>query len=213
MLDPHLYALFLTAALAVTLAPGPDTMFVLGASLGAGTRGGLQASAGILTGLLVHMALAVVGVSALIATSPLAFELLRWTGAAYLLWIGGTRLVRTWRASGEPLGSAPAPVARRLYWQGALTNIFNPKVAVFYVAFLPQFVSPALGAAPLQLFLLGLSHWLMGVVQLAAVAVGSGVIAGQLRRSPALRRVLDGVAGVVFVALAARLLLAPRRAA
>ena len=181
MLDPHLYALFLTAALAVTLAPGPDTMFVLGASLGAGTRGGLQASAGILTGLLVHMALAVVGVSALIATSP--------------------------------LGGAPAPAPRRLYWQGALTNIFNPKVAVFYVAFLPQFVSPALGAAPLQLFLLGLSHWLMGVVQLAAVAVGSGVIAGQLRRSPALRRVLDGVAGVVFVALAARLLLAPRRAA
>jgi len=197
MLDPHLYVLFLTAALALTLTPGPDTMFVLGASLGGGTRGGLQASAGIL---------------ALIAASALAFELLRWAGAGCLLWIGGTLLVRTGRARADSAVSVPAPPAGRLYWQGTLTNLFNPKIAVFYVAFLPQFVSPALGAEPRQLFLLGVSHWLMGVVQLAVVAAGSGVIAARLRRSPALRRALDGVAGVVFVGLAARLMLAERRA-
>ena len=212
MLDPHLYVPFLTAALALTLTPGPDTMFVLGASLGGGTRGGLQASAGILTGLLAHMTLAVLGVSALIAASALAFELLRWAGAGCLLWIGGTLLVRTGRARADSAVSVPAPPAGRLYWQGTLTNLFNPKIAVFYVAFLPQFVSPALGAEPRQLFLLGVSHWLMGVVQLAVVAAGSGVIAARLRRSPALRRALDGVAGVVFVGLAARLMLAERRA-
>ncbi len=96
ILDPQLYALFLTAALLLTLAPGPDTMFVLGAGLGGGARGGLLASAGIMTGLLVHLSLALVGVSALIAASPLAFDVLRWAGAAYLIWIGVPLVVRAW---------------------------------------------------------------------------------------------------------------------
>src|SRR5688572_16477072 len=91
MLDPQLYALFLTAAVVLALAPGPDTLFVLGASLGDGTRGGLLASAGILTGLLAHISFAVVGVSMLIAASPLAFELLRWLGAGYLVWSARAR--------------------------------------------------------------------------------------------------------------------------
>lgn len=94
MLDPQLYALFLASAFLLTLAPWPDTLFVSGASLGSGTRGGLLASAGILTGLLVHISLAVVGVSALITASPPAFDALRWAGAAYLIWIGVPLLVR-----------------------------------------------------------------------------------------------------------------------
>jgi len=107
MLDPHLYLLFLTAAVLLTLAPGPDTMLVLGASLSNGARGGLLASAGIMTGLLVHIALAVVGVSALIAASPLAFDVLRWAGAAYLIWIGVPLLVRAWRERRAAPASAP----------------------------------------------------------------------------------------------------------
>jgi threonine/homoserine/homoserine lactone efflux protein len=210
MLDPQLYALFLTAAVVLTLAPGPDTLFVLGASLGDGTRGGLLASAGILTGLLAHITLAVVGVSMLIAASPLAFELLRWLGAGYLLWIGVLALRRSRRAS--VLSAVPVTTrsVRRLYWQGAVTNILNPKVAVFYVAFLPQFVAPELGRVPLQLLLLGVTHWLMGVPFLAAVAVTSGAVAGWLRRSARLRRALDAVSGVVFIGLALRLLVSRR---
>lgn len=214
MLDPQLYALFLTAALALTLAPGPDTLFVLGASLGDGTRGGLLASAGILTGLLVHICLAVIGVSVLIAAAPLAFELLRFVGAGYLLWIGAVTLRRACRR-GDAVDAAAttARSASRLYWQGTATNILNPKVAVFYVAFLPQFVAPELGRVPLQLFLLGVTHWLMGVPYLATVAVASGAVAGRLRRSPRLRRGLDAVSAFVFIGLALRLLVAPIRAA
>lgn len=205
ILDPQLYALFLTAAFLLTLAPGPDTMFVLGASLGNGARGGLLASAGIMTGLLVHLALAVVGVSALIAASPLAFDALRWAGAVYLVWIGVPLIVRAWRARTDAPVAAPTPLSTRVYWQGLTTDLLNPKVAIFYVAFLPQFVSPELGRAPLQLLLLGLTHWLMGLPYLGAVALASGAMAGWLRRSPGVRRVLDAVAGLVFVGLALRL--------
>jgi len=213
ILDPQLYALFLTAALLLTLAPGPDTMFVLGAGLGGGARGGLLASAGVMTGLLVHLSLALVGVSALIAASPLAFDALRWAGAAYLLWIGAPLVVRAWRDRHVPVASEPTPASTRLYWQGLTTNILNPKVAIFYVAFLPQFVAPERGAAPLQLLLLGLSHWLMGLPYLCAVALASGSTAAWLRSSPAARRALDAISGLVFVGLAVRLVLVRRKPA
>ena len=213
ILDPQLYALFLTAALLLTLAPGPDTMFVLGASLGSGARGGLLASAGIMTGLLVHLALAVAGVSALIAASPLAFEVLRWAGAAYLVWIGVPLLVRAWRKRSDAPAPAHEPMSTRVYWQGLATNLLNPKIVVFYLAFLPQFVSPDLGHAPLQLLLLGMSHWLMGLPYLCAVALASGAMAGWLRRSSGIPRALDGVAGLVFVGLALRLVFAKRKPA
>jgi threonine/homoserine/homoserine lactone efflux protein len=213
IVDPQLYALFLTAALLLTLAPGPDTMFVMGAGLGGGARGGLLASAGIMTGLLVHLALALVGVSALIAASPLAFDMLRWAGAAYLIWIGVPLVVRAWRAREAPLASEPARPAARVYWQGLTTNLMNPKVAIFYVAFLPQFVAPELGGAPLQLLVLGLTHWLMGLPYLCAVALASGSTAAWLRRSPTTRRVLDVLSGLVFVGLALRLMLVKRKPA
>ena len=213
ILDPQLYALFLTAALLLTLAPGPDTMFVLGAGLESGARGGLLACAGVMTGLLVHLWLALVGVSALLAASPLAFELLRWVGAAYLVWIGVPLVVRAWRDQPAPAAAGPAPPATRVYWRGLTTNLLNPKVAIFYVAFLPQFVLPGLGHAPLQLLLLGLTHWLMGLPYLCAVALASGSTAAWLRRSPGFRRALDAAAGIVFVGLALRLMLVRRKPA
>ncbi len=206
MLDPQLYALFVTAAAVLTLAPGPDTLFVLGASLGGGTRGGLLASAGILTGLLVHICLAVVGVSMLIAASPPAFDVLRLLGGGYLVWMGAAMLLRASRHGAAGAVSATPALSTRLYWQGAATNILNPKVAVFYVAFLPQFVAPELGRTPLQLLLLGLTHWLMGVPYLVTVAMASGAVAGWLRRSPRIRRGLDALSGLVFIGLAVRLL-------
>ncbi len=213
ILDPQLYVLFVTAALLLTLAPGPDTMFVLGAGLGGGARGGLLASAGIMTGLLVHLTLALVGVSALIAASPLAFDVLRWAGAAYLVWIGAPLAVRAWRDRNAAVVSEPVPTATRVYWQGLTTNLLNPKVAIFYVAFLPQFVAPELGRAPLQLLLLGLTHWLMGLPYLCAVALASGSAAAWLRSSPGIRRALDAAAGIVFVGLALRLMLLRRKPA
>jgi len=188
-------------------------MFVLGAGLGGGQRGGLLASAGIMTGLLVHLALALVGVSALITASPLAFDILRWAGVAYLIWIGVPLVVRAWRAREAPAASGPTPPAARVYWQGLTTNLMNPKVAIFYVAFLPQFVAPERGGAPLQLLVLGLTHWLMGLPYLCAVALASGSTAAWLRRSPGMRRALDALSGLVFVGLALRLMLVKRKPA
>ena len=215
MLDPQLYALFLTAALVLTLTPGPDTLFVLGASLGGGIRGGLFASGGILTGLLVHVGLAVAGVSMLIAASPVAFDVLRLIGGGYLVWIGASMLREARRYGGETTTgtSTPARSSARLYWQGAATNLFNPKVAVFYVAFLPQFVAPELGRLPLQLLLLGLTHWLMGLPYLVSVAAASGAMTAWLRRSPRVRRWLDIASGLLFIGLAVRLLTARRASA
>jgi threonine/homoserine/homoserine lactone efflux protein len=204
--DPHLYLLFVTAALLLTLAPGPDTMLVLGTSLASGTRGGLLAAAGIMTGLLVHLGLVVGGVSALIVASPVAFDVLRWIGAAYLVGMGLPLLARGWRARPETPTPAPA-VATRIFWQGLTTNVLNPKVAVFYVAFLPQFVAPDLGHTTLQLVVLGLTHWAMGLPYLGAIAMASGAVAGWLRRSSVVRRILDTVSGLIFVSLALRLAL------
>jgi len=151
------------------------------------------------------MSCVVAGVSALIAASPLAFDVLRWAGAAYLVWIGVPLLVRAWRARPDAPAPASPSISARVYWQGLTTNVLNPKVAVFYVAFLPQFVSPELGHTTLQLLLLGLTHWMMGLPYLCAVALASGAAAGWLRRSPGLRRILDALSGLVFVALALRL--------
>jgi threonine/homoserine/homoserine lactone efflux protein len=187
-------------------------MFVLGAGLGGGARGGLLASAGIMTGLLVHLALALVGVSALIASSPLAFDALRWAGAAYLLDRRAADRPGVRDREG-PFASEPTPPASRVYWQGLTTNLVNPKVAVFYVALPPQFVSPELGGAPLQLVVLGLTHWLMGLPYLCPVARASGSTAAWLRRSPGTRRTLDGISGFVFVGLALRLMLVKRKPA
>jgi threonine/homoserine/homoserine lactone efflux protein len=154
-----------------------------------------------------------VGVSALIAASPLAFDVLRWAGVAYLVWIGGPLLTRAWRDRNTEPAPASAPSPTRLYWQGLTTNLLNPKVAVFYVAFLPQFVSPELGHAPLQLLLLGLTHWLMGLPYLCAVALASGSTASWLRGSRCVRRALDLISGLLFVGLAVRLMLARRKPA
>jgi threonine/homoserine/homoserine lactone efflux protein len=212
ILDPQLFALFFTAALLLTLIPGPDTMLVLGSSLSSGTRGGLLASAGILCGLLVHICFAIVGISALIAASPAAFDILRFAGALYLLWIGVPLLLKAWRNNDDGVvRGAEVPVSSRLFWQGAASNVLNPKVAVFYVAFLPQFVAPELGHPSLQLLLLGLTHWLMGVVYLPAIALASGSMANALRRSASVRRALDGLSGLMFVGLALRLLIVERR--
>jgi threonine/homoserine/homoserine lactone efflux protein len=166
-----------------------------------------------MTGLLVHLSLALVGISALIAASPVAFEALRWAGAAYLIWIGAPMIVRAWRDRNAPLAPQAIPSPTRLYWQGLTANLLNPKVAIFYVAFLPQFVSPELGHAPLQLLLLGLTHWLMGRPYLCAVALASGSTAVWFRRSPGIRRALDAAAGFVFVGLAVRLMLVKRKPA
>jgi len=213
-LDPHLLQLYLVAATVLVLAPGPDSLLVLARGLTEGRRAGLVATAGITAGNVIQALLAAAGVSALIAASPTLFDLLRYAGAAYLAWIGCRALwsVVAARRQGAATVEPPPPVsARRVFVNALLTNLLNPKIILFYLAFVPQFVAPERGMVGVQIFLLGLILGGMGCVYLAGVAVLSAGAARRVLTSRALRSVLDGVAGLLFLGFALRLLLTERR--
>ncbi|PWC40704.1 LysE family translocator [Azospirillum sp. TSO22-1] len=213
-LDPHLLQLYLVAATVLVLAPGPDSLLVLARGLTEGRRAGLVATAGITAGNVVQAVLAAAGVSALIAASPTLFDLLRYAGAAYLAWIGGKALwsvAVAHRQGAAPVDPPPPASARRVFANALLTNLLNPKIILFYLAFVPQFVAPERGMVGVQIFLLGLILGGMGCVYLAGVAVLSAGAARRVLTSRALRTALDGVAGVLFLGFALRLLLTERR--
>jgi len=211
MFDAAQLALFLAAALALNVTPGPDMLYVIGNGIGQGARAGLVAALGIFAGTLVHIALAALGVTALLAAWPLAFDILRWSGALYLAWLG-LKALRAAPALARPEAAAP----RRLwavFRQGAVTNVLNPKVGLFFIAFLPQFVRPEAGAPALQILVLGLLFNVQGTLLNAAVAGASGALATGLARSPAAALWLGRVSGVMFLGLAVRLALGDRRPA
>lgn len=213
-LDPHLLQLYLVAATVLVLAPGPDSLLVLSRGLMEGRRAGWIATAGITLGNVVQALLAAAGVSAVIATSPALFDVLRYAGAGYLAWIGGRALwaaVQTQR-SGDLAPAAVAPASARVVFLNALlTNMLNPKVILFYLAFVPQFVAPERGQVALQTFLLGCILAGMGCVYLMGVAALSAGAARAFLTSRTMRTALDGVAGVLFLGFAVRLLLTERK--
>jgi len=215
LLNPDLLVAYLAVATLLALTPGPDTLFVLASSTASGPRNGIAATLGISSGSIVHASAAALGISALIAASPLAFEILRFGGALYLAWIGVQALLKLWRGLSES-ASAAADVAvstTASYRRGFVTNVLNPKVAIFYVAFLPQFADVSLGHVPAQIFLLGCAHNIIGTVWLTGLAVASGRVTQALARSSRARAWLEGTAGAVYLILAARMIFLERRAA
>jgi threonine/homoserine/homoserine lactone efflux protein len=211
-LDPILLITYIAAATALTLSPGPDTMFVLASGASGGPRAGVAATFGISAGCLVHAAMAALGISALIAASPVAFEALRIAGALYLLWIGAIALRAFWKGDAPVAVAGGEAVAWNAFRRAALTNVFNPKVGIFYVAFLPQFTSAVLGNVPLQIVLLATIHILIGIVWLGALSLASGYVAESFAHNRRIRAGLDAAAGIVYVALAWRILVLERRA-
>jgi threonine/homoserine/homoserine lactone efflux protein len=220
ILDPQLLWLYLGAAALLIITPGPDTFLVAATGVAHGVRAGAMAALGVFCGCLFHIMLATIGISALIAASPWAFGLLKLAGAAYLAWLGAMALRDAWRGHAadevsDAVSHVPAERIDRsgagLFLRGALTNALNPKVAVFFVAFLPQFVEPALGHTTLQLALLGMIFNVPGTLYLVAVAALSGRATASLRRMPWARRVLDAAVGVFFVGLAGHLVRAQAR--
>jgi threonine/homoserine/homoserine lactone efflux protein len=156
----HDLALFAAAALLVNLTPGPDMLFVAGSGAAHGRRAGLLAALGVSAGCMLHIALAAVGLSALLAASVTAFAIVKWIGAAYLVWMGfamlRARAAATGSAGHAAVGDAAmAPRPTRVFWQGALTNALNPKVALFFLAFLPQFIAPGVAGQALAFVALG----------------------------------------------------------
>ncbi len=203
-LDPQLFAAFFLAAWVLILTPGPDMLFVIGQTLSGGARRGWAALLGIGAGAMVHIALAVSGVAALLAASPMLFEALQLAGGAYLLWLAYGALRSAFRGGATMRPAAPARAAFR---DGFVTNLTNPKVILFFLAFLPQFVDPARGPAWVQMALLGPLVPLMGIPAYGVLIAGADRAAARLA---GFARWLDGLAGLLFLGLGLRLLVAGR---
>ncbi|MFF3328969.1 LysE family translocator [Streptomyces sp. NPDC002888] len=203
MMDMSLYAAFLVAALALCVTPGPDMMFVIAMGGRGGPAAGVMAAFGVACAMLVHTVAAAFGLSTLFTTLPTLYHVLRWAGAAYLLYLA----VKAFRDRSVPTaeGTPSGPGMRRAFWQGAVTNLLNPKVILFNVAFLPQFVDPSLGHVSGQFLLLGATLVVMGFLWDGSVGLLSGRLASFLRRSARVNRWLNVVSGTVFTGLAVRL--------
>lgn len=206
-MSPHHFLLFMTGALALNLAPGPDMTFVLAQAAHRGTRAGVAAAIGIGAGTIFHMTLAAFGLAALFAAWPLAFDIVRFLGAAYLVWIavGMIRHPPHLRAPGADQSLHHA------FRQGMLTNLFNPKVAMFFIAFLPQFVVKGAGPAWMQILVLGIAFDISGTLVNCAVAFGGGRLAARLKRQPMIGRLLGWISASVMFGLALRLVWPERR--
>lgn len=196
---------FLAAALVLTATPGPDNLMVLGMGMSRGRRAGMAFGLGCALGCLSHTLLAVVGVSALVAASPLAFGLLKAVGGAYLVWMG----VQAWRHAGRARVDGVAgngASLRQLFAKGLVANAINPKVVLFFLAFLPQFVIAQQGAVPVQLGLLGLIFTAQAALLFGLLGWFSGSVGAWLNRRPAVGPCLDRLAGTVFVGLGLRMI-------
>jgi threonine/homoserine/homoserine lactone efflux protein len=200
MPDPHTLLLFTAASFALLVVPGPAVIYVVTRSVSQGRRAGIVSMLGIETGGLVHVAAAALGLSALLASSVTAFTALKYLGAAYLLYLGIRKLTEQGDELDEPSEGHSHP---RLFWEGVLVQVLNPKVALFFLAFLPQFIDPASGGVTLQVVVLGLCFTGLAVLSDGAYALAAGTVGGWLRARRNLRRWLVKLSGGVYIGLGA----------
>ncbi|MBA4111987.1 MAG: threonine transporter RhtB [Verminephrobacter sp.] len=199
---------FFGVAVILALTPGPDNIFVLLQSAQRGWRAGLAVVVGLCAGILVHTAAVALGLAALFAASAVAFTVLKFCGAAYLAYLAWGALRAPAAVASQDNGPTPAasPVSLwRMAGRGVVMNLTNPKVLVFFLAFLPQFADPALGGVAPQLMVLGMVFMLATLLVFGAIACFSGVFGTLLQRSARAQTVLNRVAGLVFLGLAVRL--------
>jgi threonine/homoserine/homoserine lactone efflux protein len=201
-------ALFLVASALLTIAPGPDIVYVLTRGITQGRKAGFAAALGFATGVIFHTALAALGIAALIRSSEVAFSLVRYAGAAYLIYIG-VRAVTSKSAFALETGNGKRAL-RTIYMQSVVGNVLNPKVTLFFLSFLPQFVNAAAGHLETQMLLLGVIFMVQTVVIFGAVALFSGFIGDWLKRKPAIGDRLNLFAGLTFIGLGIRVALPDR---
>ena len=214
MFGTHDLALFVATGLVLNATPGVDMLFTLSRTLQHGWRAGIAASLGIVSGCVVHTMAAAAGLAALLAASALAFTAIKWLGAAYLLWLAWDMLrAAAFRGADEAIASAHSMLRAeplgRIYWQGFLTNVLNPKVALFFLALLPQFIATNAPNKPLAFLFLAAVFIVNGTLFLFALVA----LAQRVRRFGAnrtARRVLNAIGGALFAVLAVRLVQAER---
>ncbi|WP_283151126.1 LysE family translocator [Silvimonas soli] len=207
LLAPEQFFGFLAAAMLITVSPGPDNLMVLGIGISRGRKRGMVFGLGCALGCLSHTVLAAVGISALIAASPIAFTALKVSGGLYLVWLG----IQALRSSGGARvadGRAADESLRKLFAKGLFANAINPKVVLFFLAFLPQFVVTAHGAVGWQTAQLGLVFTAQAAVLFGLLGYFSGAVGQWLNRRPRAGLWLDRIAGTIFVGLGVRLIVA-----
>ena len=195
-------ALFAVAAVTLLVIPGPAVLYIVTRSVDQGRAAGLASVCGVHVGTLVHVAAAALGLSALLVSSATAYHAVRWLGAAYLIWLGVRRLL----AHDEDAPAAPGPGTRRhglrrIFAQGVVVNVLNPKTALFFLAFLPQFVDVSRGSVPFQVVVFGVAFVLLGLVSDGTYALLASTGAGWLRRRPRVARSSRLVSGGVLIGL------------
>jgi threonine/homoserine/homoserine lactone efflux protein len=198
--DPSRLGLFVTAALVLLLTPGPAVLYIVTRSLDQGRRAGFVSVLGVHAGTLVHVAAAAAGLSAILAASAMAFSVVKYLGAAYLIYLGVRQLLAR-VADPADAGPAPRPRLRRTFLDGFVVNVLNPKTALFFLAFLPQFVMTARGDVGAQVLGLGLLFVGLGVITDGLYAVGAGTAAHWLRGNPQFARRERWVSGSMYIGL------------
>jgi threonine/homoserine/homoserine lactone efflux protein len=210
MISPENLVAFVLAGLLLNVTPGPDVLYIVARGASQGRAAGLVSALGITAGCFVHIAAAVAGMSTLMMRLPAVYEAVRWLGAAYLIFLGLRALLKRTPSPLVPQTVQPTNLGR-IFRQGMVTNALNPKVALFFAAFLPQFVDLNGGAVTTQFLVLGLIFNVNSFFVNAAYALLASRFGGWLRTRFAAANILDRVAGGVFIALGIRLALAERR--
>src|SRR5215213_8415294 len=203
MLDASTFSFFVAAALVLLIVPGPSVLYIVARSVEGGRKAGLVSVLGVQTGALVHIAFAALGISAILASSALAFSVVKWLGAAYLVWLGLRRIFG--REEAEDVAVEPERLSR-VFSQGVVVNTFNPKTALFFLALLPQFVDLSRSAAWIQILLLGATFVALALCSDGLYALLSGTASGWLQRKvkgTAFRRGQRFFSGGVLIALGA----------
>lgn len=202
-------ALFLTASLALIMTPGPDMIYVITRGVAQGRRVGLVSACGTSAGLIFHTVLAAAGLSALLRSSATAFMMVKYVGAAYLIYLGVKALLNKTSFAVEE-SAVPKAGLGKIFFQGMASNVLNPKIALFFLAFLPQFVHPGTSSAASQMLVLGLTFTLLSLAIFNAIAYFSGRLGEILSTKPASANILRWFTGSVLIGLGLRLALPNR---
>jgi threonine/homoserine/homoserine lactone efflux protein len=208
MIEPSKFALFIGVSWALIIAPGPDMIYVITRGVTHGRRAGILSAIGVVCGILVHTTAAAFGLTLILQTSAFAFLFVKFIGAAYLLYLG-IKALRD-KSTFHLQTSAPMTKPSALFWQGILSNVLNPKIAIFFLAFLPQFVDQGGGHIAWQMVILGLTFACFGLCFLLVVGYSSGTIGRWLTYRPQYAQYFQRLAGGILIVLGIRLALTER---
>ena len=206
MFNVENFYLFLTVSFLINISPGPDMIYTAARSLSQGTKAGVFSALGIFTGCLFHIAAATFGLSKIIEESVLLFSIIKYAGAAYLIYLGIRSLINK-KKNGTQITSLPSMTNRKIFFQGMTTNILNPKVAIFFLSFLPQFIDPHSRYLQGQIAFLGLWFDMQGTLVLLLVATVTGAFRNLLQKNPGFWQWQERITGVILFALGIKMLL------